>query len=120
MGRSMLRPYKDKTFYLRDFAGGDGCGGGFLVGGVGFEFFVGAFEVFDVAGSEVPDSRGDFFDDVFVVADEEDGAFEFCSEIFRALMDSRSKLFVGSSKTRKFGFLQHQFAEEQASGFASA
>jgi hypothetical protein len=70
------RPYKGVMLFA-GFSGGDGCGGGFLVGGVGFEFFVGAFEVLDVAAAKVPDAGGDFVDDVFVVADEEHGAFEF-------------------------------------------
>jgi hypothetical protein len=65
-----------KTF-AAGFAGWGGGGGGFWLGGVGFEFFVGAFEVFDVARSEVPDSRGYFVDYVFVVADQQDGALEF-------------------------------------------
>src|SRR5579863_6506469 len=47
--------------------------GGFFFG-VGYEFFVGAFEVVDFAVAEMPDAGGDLVDYIVVVGDEEDGA----------------------------------------------
>ncbi len=46
----------------------------------GLVFFVGAFKVDFVAGGEVPDAGGDSVGKVFVVGDEEDGAFEIFAE----------------------------------------
>src|ERR1017187_3219728 len=45
--------------------------------GVGDVFFVGALEVFDVAMVEVPDTGGDFVDEIVIVSDQKDGALVF-------------------------------------------
>jgi hypothetical protein len=65
---------------------------------------VGALEVLDVPILEMPDARGDFVDHVVVVRHQQHRAGYFCSAMFSALIDSRSRWLVGSSSTRTFGF----------------
>ena len=106
--------------FAAGFAGRDGRGGGFLLGAVGFELFVGAFEIFDVAGSKVPDSGGDFVDHVFVVADQQNGALEFLQGDIQGVDRFEVQVIGGFVEDQDVGLLQHQLAEKQPGGFASA
>ena len=92
--------------------------GGFFLG-VDDVVGVGAFEVFDAAGVEVPDACGDFVDDVVVVGDEEHGAVIFLQREIEGVDGFEVQVIGGLVEHEHVGLLQHQAAENQARGFAS-
>src|SRR5882757_3962553 len=87
--------------------------------GVGDEFFVGAFEVVDFALVEVPDAGGYFVDYVVIVGHKENGAVVALERDVQGVDGFEVQMVGGFVEDQEIRFLQHQFAEDQAGGFAS-
>ena len=87
-------------------------------------FLVRAFVVGDAevggAAFEVPDSGAGLLDEVFVVGDEEDCAFVFLNGLVEGVDALEVEVVGGFVEDEDVRLLQHDFAEEQAGGFASA
>ena len=82
------------------------AGSGFALG-IGQEIFVGAFEVVDLALAEMPDARGDFVEDVFVVGDKQNGAFVFLQGNVQGVDGFQVEVVGRLVKNKEIGLLNH-------------
>src|ERR1017187_5724384 len=87
--------------------------------GVGDVFFVGALEVFDVAMVEVPDTGGDFVDQIVIVGDQKDGALVFLEGEVEGVDGLEIEVIGGFVEHQEVGLLEHEAAEDEAGGFAA-
>ena len=92
--------------------------GGFSFG-VGYELFVGAFEVVDFTVTEMPDACGDFIDDVVVVGDQEDSAVLALERDVEGVDGLEVEVVGRLVEDQEIWFLQHEAAEDEARGFAA-
>ena len=80
--------------------------------GVGYEFFVGAFEVVDFAALEMPDTGGYFVDYVVVVGYQEDSAVVTLQADVEGVDGFEIEVVGGLVENQEIGFLQHEAAED--------
>jgi hypothetical protein len=67
----------------------------------------------------MPDAGGDFFDEVVIVGDEQDGALVFLQRDVEGVDGFQVEVVGRLVEDQHVGLLQHELAEEQACGFAA-
>ena len=68
----------------------------------------------DFAEVDVGDVRAHLVQEVPVVGDDDDGAFEFGQKVFQPWIDSRSKWLVGSSSSKMLRIAEQRLREQHA------
>ena len=86
-------------------------------------FLVGPLVIGDTeiggAAFEVPDARASFFNEVFVVGDEEDGAIILLNCLIEGVDGFEVKVVGGFVEDEDVGLLEHDLAEEKAGRLAA-
>src|SRR5271165_612789 len=105
------------------FAGSEDCGrpkrlAGFGLG-VGQEVFVAALEIINLAFAKVPDARGNFVENIFVVSDQQNCAFVFLQSDVEGVDGFEVEVVGGLVEHQQIGFLNHQAAEDEAGTLAA-